>query len=105
MTPGTYDFSVAAGDCLPLIVILKDEIGAVDLTGYQSQIDFTWRGGSLSLLNADLTITTAAGKIAGELTALQTADLPAGRLTQYKWWVTEPSGCKKTFLDGYVEVE
>lgn len=116
MAPGEYDYTVEGGDCLPLNVILRDGTGAqMVLTGYSSTFVATWRGGSLTLYSGDrLEMWEAAdspigdspegdsGQITGELTGAETNALPHGRVTKYEWSVTEPGGCKRTFLKGYI---
>lgn len=110
MRPGSYDYEVEGGDCLPLHVSLLDgDENQLDLTGYSSVFYAYWDGGSITLSTADdtLDITDAdspsTGEIVGELTAAQTEQLPYGKLTQYEWSYTAPSGCKTTFLKGYIE--
>lgn len=110
MAPGEYDYEVEGGDCLTLYVVLKDgNDSAIDLTGYSSVFVATWRGGSLTLSSgSELEMAEAGesptedGSITGRLTGAQTDELPYGRLTKYEWSVTEPSGCKRTFLKGYI---
>jgi hypothetical protein len=114
MEAGSYDYTVEGGDPLDLHVILKTPQGspAVDtpmnLTGHTSEVALTWCGGTLTLASNDgsppsLVITDADGDIAGQLTGAQTAALPEGRLTQYKWSITSADGEKTTFLKGYID--
>ena len=110
MRPGEYDYEVEGGDCLPLIVVLKDgNEAAIPLTGYRSTFELVYpgdslilstEGGRLEMGEADSPAIT--GEIAGELTAAETSVLPYGRIAKYEWSVLEPNGCKKTFLKGYI---
>lgn len=110
MAPGEYDYTVEGGDCLPLIVVLKDgNDDPIDLTGYASTFVATWKNESITLSSGSgLEMAEAGespqqdGSITGELTAAQTDELPYGRITKYEWSVIEPSGCKRTFLKGYI---
>jgi hypothetical protein len=110
MAPCSYDYEVEGGDCLPLHVVLKDGSDTpLDLTGYSSEFVATWRTGSVTLSSgSELEIAEAGesptedGSISGQMTGVQTADLPLGKLTRYEWSVTEPGGCKRTFLKGFI---
>jgi hypothetical protein len=110
MAPGSYDYEVEGGDCLPLRVILKDgNDNALDLTGYSSTFVATWTGGSITLYSGGRLEMFESGEspnvdgsISGQLTAAETNELPLGRIAKYEWCVFEPSGCKRTFLKGYI---
>jgi len=110
MQPGEYDYEVEGGDCLPLHVVLKDgNDNPIDLTGYSSEFVATWRNESLTLSSGSRLDMAEAGEspsndgsIQGQLTGGETNEFPMGRITKYEWSVTEPSGCKRTFLKGYV---
>lgn len=110
MAPGQYDYEVEGGDCLRLVVRLLDgSDAAIDLTGYSSEFVATWRSGSLTLSSgAELDMGEAGespsndGYIHGTITGAQTGELPFGRMTKYEWSVTEPGGCKRTFLKGFI---
>jgi len=104
MKPGKKNYYVKAGDCLPLNVVLKDEDSvAINLTGYGS--DFVLSYGILTLTldeTSRLTVTAGTGSITGQLTAAETAVLTDSDRASYAWSVTEPGGCKKTFMTGRV---
>lgn len=115
--PGNYDYEVEGGDCLTLKVILRDGNGdQMDLTGYSSTLAITWpRNNSLTLYSGDRlemiedgdspTANSPQGDVSaitGELTGAETNALPYGRQTKYEWSVTQPNGCKLTFLKGYI---
>lgn len=114
MRPGEYDYEVQGGDCLPVVVKLKDENDAeLDLSGYSSELVLEWTGGELRLSNGDrlemyessespVSTSAGSGVISGTITGAETADLPKGRLTKFRWSITAPSGCKTTFLSGYI---
>lgn len=111
MAPGTYNYSVEGGDCLPLIVVLKDgNAAAISLVGYTSTFTLTWPGGGITLTDNNERLEMGSddspdvdGQIEGMLQASETSLLPYGQVAQYEWSVMEPSGCKKTFLKGYIE--
>jgi hypothetical protein len=42
------------------------------------------------------------GRITGQLTGTETAALPYGRASKYEWSLTQPDGCKLTFLKGFI---
>jgi hypothetical protein len=110
MTPGTYDYEVEGGDCLPLYVTLKDENeAAISLVGYSSRLVITWPGEQIILTTDNERLDmgeddspAATGVIEGELAASETDRLPYGRIAQYEWSVTQPSGCKLTFMKGFI---
>lgn len=111
MQPGSYDYEVEGGDCLPLNVVLKDgNDTAISLVGYSSRFELTWPRGGYLLLTSDGArlemgeddSPQTLGEITGELSATETDALPYGRIARYEWSVTQPDGCKLTFLKGYI---
>lgn len=110
MRAGEYDYEVEGGDCLSLIVVLKDgNDTAISLVGYTSRLEITWDTGSIILSEANERLELGSqdspdtpGQIAGTLTATETDRLPYGRVAKYEWSVTQPDGCKLTFLKGHI---
>lgn len=117
MAPGEYDYEVEGGDCLPLNILLRDGNGdQLNLLGYSSTLSITWpRNNSLILYSGDRLEMVESGdspegdspagdpgRIVGSLTGAETNNLPYGRQTKYEWSVTQPNGCKLTFLKGYI---
>lgn len=103
----TIRYRVNSGDCLPLSVQLTDTEGEiVDLTGYESTLTIFSRSTEIELStdNGDLEIDEDDNTISGEMTAGQTEDFAGHRPVEFRWTVTQPDGCVRSFLQGIIEV-
>jgi hypothetical protein len=107
MAPGEYDYEVVGGDCLPIVLRFKDDDeNIINLGGYDARLTFTWRGGSLEIVNDDsptrIVIEGPEGRVSVELTGAETEGFPLGRLTKYEVVLIQPDGCERTYITGYV---
>lgn len=108
-TPAARDFAVTAGDCLPLSFQLLDGSGnGIALTGYGVLFALLWDGGTLQLSTGNGRLSVVEGEdgavISGEIASAESAALPPGRRTTYRLTLTEPDGCIRTVLGGYVRI-
>lgn len=112
---GAVNLDVYRGDTLPISLECKTDAGvAFDLTGYTIKIKVSWSetkmpGGDpdkeYELTESSLTINRVAGTIAGELTPVQTDELPLGRQTKMFLILTDSGGDPKTIRIGRIKVD
>ena len=107
--PGLYSPNVSRGETWSRTITWKDSGGSlVNLTGYAAKlvIKSTPSGTALLTLteSSGLTLGGAAGTIAWEMTAAQTAALPTGSL-RYDLLLTSSTGAKTYLVYGFIAVQ